>query len=175
MNILSKDEMMLLFSVPHKSILNAIYLKVYTIYKYTEPPKGFVVANIFSTEAYAVNTAGIVITLKTRKIAAPYSDEYGYLRVNVRHTKPSGSIAIYERLHRVLGMTFLPLGTCFTTMQINHKNGDKLDNSLENLEWVTQQDNLAHAWETGLRVLPSVYNSRSNNVQRLSREGVELK
>lgn len=34
--------------------------------------------------------------------------------------------------------------------QINHINGNKEDNSVNNLEWVSAKDNTVHSWKTGL-------------------------
>lgn len=50
-------------------------------------------------------------------------------------------------VHRLVGMVFLGLDS---GLVINHKDGDKQNNSLSNLEVVTQAENLKHARDTGL-------------------------
>jgi hypothetical protein len=51
-------------------------------------------------------------------------------------------------IHRLMGEAFL--SNPFKKSEINHKNGIKTDNRLENLEWVTHSENMIHAFKLGL-------------------------
>jgi DNA-binding XRE family transcriptional regulator len=49
-------------------------------------------------------------------------------------------------LHRVIGRAFLP--NPLNLPEINHKNGIKTDNRVENLEWCSRSHNIKHCYET---------------------------
>lgn len=76
--------------------------------------------------------------LKTQK------DKKGYhrLRVTIEGEKRS------YKLHREVARAFIP--NCDNLPQVNHKDGNKDNNSVANLEWVTNRDNAHHAIENGL-------------------------
>ncbi len=54
-----------------------------------------------------------------------------------------------EYLHRIIATKFIPNPMNYS--DINHINGNKQDNRVENLEWCTRSHNLQHAIDTGLK------------------------
>ena len=62
-------------------------------------------------------------------------------------------------VHRIVGQVFIP--NPLNKPAINHKNGNKLDNSATNLEWVTVKENIEHSISTGLVDSKGVKNAMS--------------
>lgn len=69
----------------------------------------------------------------------------------VKLTKPKGNCGS-QYIHRLVALTFIPKPAHKNF--VNHKNGNKMDCRLENLEWVTSAENHHHAVVKSLIVLP---------------------
>lgn len=71
------------------------------------------------------------------------------------------SKTINKYIHRLLAEAFIPNPNPELYDTVNHIDGDRGNNSLDNLEWCTQKQNIQHAWKTGL--IPSTINSGETN------------
>lgn len=63
-----------------------------------------------------------------------------------------GGSRSHVRVHRMVAEAFIPNPD--NKPEINHIDGDKTNNHVSNLEWVTKKENCRHAWDNGL-VTPS--------------------
>ena len=98
---------------------------------------------------YAIAKNGEVWSLRFNKKLKPSNNRRGYMSVVLVADKKYHSKAI----HRLYAEAYIPNPNKYPC--VNHINGIKTDNRLENLEWCTASHNIQHAYNTGLKK-PSV-------------------
>lgn len=84
---------------------------------------------------YEASSDGFVRNKITGKILSKIPTNDGYQQVALRKDK----ICKHVGLHRIIALTFIPNPNNLET--VNHKNEDKKDNRVENLEWLSRYDN----------------------------------
>lgn len=96
---------------------------------------------------YMVDENGVVVSLKRGRwrVVGGSLDHYGYAQVTLRK---SGKTYV-KKVHRLVMCVFQ--GS--SDLDVNHKNGVKADNCLENLEYCTRSQNIQHAYDTKLRIV----------------------
>lgn len=98
---------------------------------------------------YQVSNLGNVKNTKTGKLKTPSKSDNGYLIFG--HFSNGNRLNVL--VHRAVAECFL--GKYPEGCEVNHKDGNKLNNRLTNLEYVTRSENLIHATRMGLNQLPT--------------------
>ena len=104
--------------------------------------------NIKDFERYSVSNFGNVKNNITGCVLSQRKATNGYLRVNLRKGNVKYEKPTTISVHRLVAEHFIPNDNNLCT--VNHIDGDKTNNNVTNLEWLSNEDNLKHAWENGL-------------------------
>lgn len=91
---------------------------------------------------YSVSDDGRVKNNKTDKILSPYTDTNGYLSVGLYRD----SKRFARRIHKLAAEAFIP--NPLDLRELNHKDGNKQNNIIDNLEWCTRSYNMIHSTRT---------------------------
>lgn len=88
-----------------------------------------------SLSDYTITENGEIINNRNSKRVKPQPNGKGYLRVSI-----GGKL---QFVHRLVAEKYIPNPE--NKPQVNHKDGNKLNNSVDNLEWVSNMENRQHA------------------------------
>lgn len=113
---------------------------------------------------YFISDKGAVYSSKTNKVLNWSLDKDGYAKVRL--------VSIDNRrhrysVHRLVLAHFAPVAN-MDELQVNHKDGNKLNNALSNLEWVTASENNRHKYQIGL----ASQSGENNNATHLTEKDV---
>lgn len=94
---------------------------------------------------YLISDTGIIFSRTLGREVSQFESRDGYKKVTLR-------LGVCSRktfsVHRLVALAFIPNPNNKPT--VNHKDGDKSNNSVCNLEWATRSEQTQHAWNTGL-------------------------
>jgi len=120
---------------------------------------------------YQVSNLGRIKSLNnTDKILNSNIKQSGYIGCALS----KNGIVKHYRVHRLVAEAFIP--NTKNKPQVNHINGDKTDNNVNNLEWCTARENINHSFRAGLsKGRRDAQNVLSKKIRQYSLDGVFIK
>lgn len=96
--------------------------------------------NIRNHSRYEISNLGNVRNIKTKYVLKGRLSKSGYLQVSIRNDLTGKQENQY--IHRLVAFHWIDNPK--NKKEVNHKDGNKLNNSVDNLEWVTSSENQIH-------------------------------
>lgn len=115
---------------------------------------------------YSVSQLGQVFSIKKNIVLRTGTSTGGYRKVKLY----IDGVVKSHSVHRLVALTFLPNPNNYA--EVNHKSGDKSDNSVENLEWTTRLENVRHSYrELGRKTLAGHLRHNAKPVYATAKDG----
>lgn len=93
---------------------------------------------------YSITHQGDVVNAKGKTLMFSINKKTGYKTVSLWKNNKGST----KTIHRLVAITYLP--NPYNLPEVNHIDGNKLNNHVDNLEWVTRSGNIQHAYDSGL-------------------------
>jgi hypothetical protein len=106
---------------------------------------------------YEVSQNGDIRNSRKNKILKPILTPRGYYRISLY--KGGGKIFF---VHRLVAMAFID--NTLNKKEVNHINGNKIDNNVNNLEWCTRKENSKHSWDSGLQKITLLHRQTASKL-----------
>lgn len=103
---------------------------------------------------YSITECGRVFNIKTNKEVRGHTTRYGYTTLGMSYN----GISRTYRVHRLVADAYLD--NPYMLPFVNHKDGNKSNNHVSNLEWCTAHHNLKHAYATGIKSAEGIKNGQ---------------
>lgn len=102
---------------------------------------------------YFINKEGVIKNITTNKILISYLTKKGYKRITFKNKKK-------YLVHRLVAITFIPNPE--NKLYVNHIDGNKQNNYSNNLEWVSNLENIKHAIDNNLFTCISLQDNKGS-------------
>ena len=111
---------------------------------------------------YKVSRVGDITSYKRKQpiVMKTFISPTGYLHLELK----KDNVKKNYRVHRLVTQTYIDNPE--NKPQVNHIDGNKLNNSIENLEWCTSSENNKHAYKSGLKCQNGEKNHQSKLLSR---------
>ncbi len=116
--------------------------------------KSVIITSDFNKYRYRVYEDGTIYDLVKQRVMPTHITPNGYVATYMH----IGDVGTEYGVHRVVLCAFTDKPIHYK-LQVNHKDGNKQNNNLSNLEWVTCSENLKHAFKHGLHSQQGEHNS----------------
>lgn len=117
---------------------------------------------------YKISQNGEVFSKKRNKLLSVYFAENKYPRVSLCNGKQEKTFCV----HRLVALAYIPNPD--NKRAVNHKDGNKHNNNVSNLEWVTWSENQKHAVLNGLAIVPNLGYGENHPASKLNNVDVAM-
>jgi len=114
---------------------------------------------------YDISKDGKVKNTNTNMHLKKQINNSGYYRVELSNKGHSKKFFV----HRLVALSFIP--NAENLPQVNHKDGNKLNNNVDNLEWITASNNKKHAFGV-LGQKPNMFFNGKNGKTKIKKEDI---